>query len=139
MSQRPRIPPQVVIGPGSPGNVSGDMSQASITSAVTILGSNTLGSYAYSWTGTTPVGTLAIQISDDYALAADGQTVVNAGTWNTVYFTLNGSTVVNSAPVSGNTGNGMIEFSTGAWAIRTVYTKTSGTGTLVATIAAKVS
>lgn len=138
MSQRPRIPPQVVIGTGSPGSVSGDMS-ASITSAVTILGASTLGSMSYSWTGTSPVGTIALQISDDYALSADGKTVVNAGTWNSVYFQLNGSsTLVNSAPLSGNSGNGIIEFNTGAWAIRTVYTRTSGTGTLSATITAKV-
>lgn len=131
MSQRPRIPPESVI-------TNGDMSQATITSAVTLLPSLTLGTYAYSWAGTAPVGNLAIQISNDYSLYPNG-TVNNAGTWNTVYVTLNGSSVVNAIPVSGATGNGIVEWSTGAYAIRTVYTKTSGSGTLQAVFAAKVA
>ncbi len=131
MSSRPRIPPESVI-------TSGDMSAASITSAVTILQSLTLGTYAYSWSGTTPIGNIAIQISNDYALNPDGS-VKNAGTWNTVYVVLNGSSTVNAIPVSGNTGNGIVEWSTGAYAIRTVYTKTSGVGTLQCVFAAKVA
>jgi hypothetical protein len=130
MSQRPRIPPEPVI-------VNGDMS-GTITSAVTIVPSLTLGSYAYSWAGTSPVGTLAIQISNDYALYPTGA-VQNAGTWVSVYVTLNGSTVTNSIPVSGNTGKGIVEWSTGAYAIRTVYTAGSGSGTLQATFVGKVS
>lgn len=131
MSLRPRIPPEQVI-------TNGDMSTASITSAVTIIQSITLGTYSYSWSGTSPLGNLAIQISDDYSVYPNGA-VNNAGTWNTVYVTLNGSSVVNAIPVSGNTGNGIVEWSSGAYAIRTVYTKTSGTGTLQAFFAGKVA
>lgn len=130
MSQRPRITPEPVI-------VNGNMS-GNITSLPTIVQSITLGTYSYSWSGSSPSGSIAIQISDDYALNPNG-TVQNAGTWNTVYVTLNGSTVTNSIPVSGNTGNGIVEWSTGAYAIRTVYTAVSGTGTLQATFVGKVS
>lgn len=131
MSTRPRIPPMQVI-------TDGDMSAVSITSEVTLLPSLSLGTYSYSWAGTAPVGNIAIQISDDYSVDAQGN-VKNAGTWNTVYVTLNGSTVVNAIPVSGATGNGIVEWSTGAYAIRTVYTKTSGTGALQSFVTAKVA
>lgn len=131
MSTRSNLRPQAVI-------TNGDMSQASTTSSVTILQSLTVGSYTYSWAGTTPIGTLSVQISNDYSVNPDG-TVKNAGTWNTIFFTLDGATVVNSAPVTGNSGNGVIEWSTGAYAIRTIYTKTSGTGTLQAVVNGKVT
>lgn len=130
MSTRSNLRPNPVI-------VDGDMS-GSITSEPTILQSLTVGSYTYSWSGTTPVGEISIQASNDYALNQDG-TVRNAGTWVTLYFTLDGSTVVDAAPVSGNTGTGIIEFSTGAYAIRTVYTRDSGIGTLQSVISGKVA
>jgi len=130
MSTRSSLRPEVVINAAS--------MAANITSSPTVLQSLTLGTYAYSWSGSSPVGSLAIQISDDYSLNPNG-TVNNAGTWNTVYVTLNGSTITNSIPISGNSGNGIVEWSTGAYAIRTVYTAVSGTGTLSATIVAKVA
>lgn len=131
MSTRSNLRPQSVI-------TNGNMALASVTSAVTILQSLTVGSYTYSWSGSTPIGTVAVQISNDYSLNQDG-TVNNSGTWTTIFFTLNGSSVVSSAPVTGNTGVGVIEWSTGAYAIRTVYTKTSGTGTIQAVVNGKVS
>lgn len=131
MSTRPRIPPMQVI-------TDGDMSAVSLTSEVTLLPSLSLGTYSFSWSGSTPVGTIALQISDDYSVDTQGN-VKNAGTWNTVYVVLNGSTVVNSIPVSGNTGNGIVEWSTGAYAIRAIYTKGSGTGTLQSFVTAKVA
>lgn len=130
MATRPNLRPDYVI---EDGNMAG-----SLTSEVTVLQALTVGSYTYSWSGTTPIGTVSVQISNDYSLNPDG-TVNNAGTWNTIYFTLNGSTVVNSAPVTGNTGVGVIEWSTGAYAIKTLYTRTSGTGTLQAVINGKVT
>lgn len=138
MSTRSNIRPQPVIGTGSLPFVSGDMSAATITSNPTILQSLTVGSYAYSWAGTSPVGNISVQISNDYSLNPDG-TVKNAGTWTTIFFTLNGSSIVNAAPISGNTGNGVIEWSTGTYAIRTLYTKTSGVGTLQVIVNGKVS
>lgn len=137
MSTRSNIRPQVVIGTGSTPFVSGAMT-GDIASIATILQSLTNGAYTYSWAGTAPVGAVSVQISNDYALNPDG-TIKNAGTWNTIFFTLNGSTVVSSAPVSGDSGDGVIEWSTGAYAIRTLYTFTSGTGTLQAIINGKVA
>lgn len=130
MADRPKLSQQPVI-------VDGDMS-GNITSKVTILNQLTVGTYTYSWAGTSPVGAVSVQISNDYALNVNG-TVANAGTWVTVYFTLNGSSTVNSAPLTGNSGQGAIEWTTGANAIRTIYTFTSGTGSLQAIFNGKVT
>jgi len=130
MSSRPLVKPHSVI-------TSGDMSAASITSDVTIVQQLSNICYSYSWTGSTPVGTLKVQASNDYSIDPGG-VVLNAGTWNTLDLEVNGS-VVSSIDVTGNTGNGMINIANlAAYAIRTVYTKTSGTGTLQAIIVAKV-
>lgn len=139
MSTRTNLRPQPVIGKVNnvDSGVSGTMT-GNITSIPTILQSLTNGSYSYSWAGTAPVGAVSVQISNDYSLNTTGQ-VANAGTWTTIFFTLNGSTVVNSAPVTGNSGTGIIEWSTGAYAIRTLYSFTSGTGTLQAVINGKVA
>ena len=139
MSTRSNLRPQPVIGTvnGVNSGVSGAMT-GNITSVPTILQSLTNGTYTYNWSGTSPVGAISIQISNDYQLSQSGE-VANAGTWTTIYFTLNGSSVVNSAPVTGNTGTGAIEWSSGAYAIRTLYTFTSGTGTLQAVISGKVA
>jgi hypothetical protein len=52
---------------------------------------------------------------------------------------LNG-TSVNSIPITGNTGTGFIDVDqTGAYALRLIYTAGSGTGTLSAIFAGKVS
>lgn len=89
-------------------------------------------SYDISWAGTAPVGVMSVQVSNTYSQYADG-TVRNAGNWTTLTL---------SAPpaVSGNTGNGFIDVdATGAFAIRLVYTRTSGVGTMNATISGKVA
>lgn len=137
MSNRPTLRPQVVIGTGSNPIVSGSMA-ADITSNPTILGSQTMGSYSYSWAGTTPIGNVKVQVSNDYSLNPDG-TVKNAGTWTDLYFLLNGTTTTNLAPITGNTGEGLIDWSTGAYAIRTLYVRTSGVGALQAIYNGKVS
>lgn len=124
MSSRPQLQPHPVI-------VNGDMS-GDLVSDVTIIQKLSQISYAVSWAGTTPVGVISVQVSNDYSQNADG-TVRNAGTWNTL---------VLSAPtnVSGNTGNGFIDITaTAAYAIRLIYTATSGVGLLQATINAKVA
>lgn len=88
--------------------------------------------YSVSWAGTSPVGVITVQASDDYALNSDG-TVKTAGTWNTLPLS-------DTCDVSGNTGNGMIDIDQlAAYAIRLVYTRTSGTGTMSAIISAKVA
>ena len=132
MSTRSNLRPQSVITDGAMANT--DV----ITSDITILQSLTIGSYTYSWSGSSPIGAISVEVSNDYKVDAAGN-VLNAGTWTAIYFTLNGSSVVNAAPVSGNTGTGVIEWSTGCYAIRTLYTNTSGTGTMQAVIAGKVA
>lgn len=130
MSIRPEVKPYAVIA-------NGDMS-GSLTSSPTIVQKISMLSYAYSWTGTAPVGAISVQVSNDYSIDAQGNTA-NAGTWNTITFQSGGSSV-SSVAISGNTGNGFIDLAqTGAYAIRTVYTRTSGTGTLQCTINGKVS
>lgn len=131
MSTRPQLSPFLVI-------TNGDMSLASLTSSVTIIQKISMLSYAYSWVGSTPVGTIIVQVSNDYSVNPMGN-VNNAGTWNTLTFNVAG-TPTSSIAVSGNTGNGFVDIDQlGAYAIRTVYTKGSGTGTLQCTINGKVS
>lgn len=131
MSTRTSLRPQLVINASS-------MAAASITSSPTILQSLTIVNYSVTWSGTTPIGTLQVQASDDYTIASDG-TPGNAGTWNPLPLDLAGASVT-SIPITGNSGKGMIDIDgLGAYAIRLVYTKTSGTGTLSATIVGKVA
>ncbi len=131
MSARTTLRPTTVIA-------AGDMSAATITSTPTVLQSLNQASYAVKWAGTSPVGTLSLQVSNDYALAPDG-TVAAAGTWNSVPLDVSG-TVATTIPVSGNTGNGFIDITdTSAYAVRLLYTKASGVGTLSAVITGKVS
>lgn len=108
-------------------------------SSATIMQSLSMLSYAISWTGTTPVGTLALQFSDDYSVSPNGETVIKAGTWNTAPMDIAGA-FVTSASVSGNTGNGIIDVTTtGHYAVRLLYTAGSGTGTLSIIVSGKVA
>lgn len=111
---------------------------SSITSAPTFLETLTMASYSISWTGTTPVGTISLQTSNDATLDSAGQ-LANSGTWNTAPLQSGGASV-SSIPISGNSGSGMIEIlATGVNAVRLVYTATSGTGTLAVKFVGKVS
>lgn len=119
---RPYIKPQPVVINGSMG--------ASVTSDVTILAQKTGASYDVSWTGT-PTGTFSVQMSNTYSLDAKGA-VSNAGNWTTVTL----STPITAA---GSADNALINLAgLEVYAIRLVYTRSSGTGTLNATIACKV-
>lgn len=131
MSTRPQIKPFIVIN-------AGDMS-GTLTSSITIIDNITLFSYSYSWSGSSPIGTVSVQASNDVKLLATGAIDSNnPGTWNTLPLAASGS-LVTSVPVSGNTGNGMIDVdASGFFAIRTVYTFGSGTGALTATVIGKV-
>lgn len=129
MSTRPQIKPNPVI-------TNGNMA-SNITSTPTILSNVTCASYSLSWTGTAPVGTASVQASNDYSLNAEGQ-VLNAGTWNTLTLEYGGAAVT-TIPVTGSPGSLFIDIEkTGAYAIRLVYTSTSGTGTLNALVVGKV-
>lgn len=124
MASRPILSPFSVI---TNGNMSGN-----IISAVTVIQNSSMISYDISWAGTAPVGAMSVQVSNTYSQNADGS-VRNAGNW---------TTLVLSAPptVSGSTGNGFIDVdATGAYAIRLVYTRVSGTGVMQATLSGKVA
>lgn len=130
MSNRPWLAPVSVI-------TSGNMA-ANITSSPTILKQLYSPSYQVTWSGSTPVGTVSVQMSNDYSLYPDG-TVKNSGTWTTIYINVAGSPSLTAA-VTGNTGSGFIDLTaTSAYAVRLIYTATSGTGTLQALMHAKVS
>ena len=131
MATRPRITKYPVI---LNGNMSGNISGTpSIIQDLTLIG------YALSWSGTAPVGTASIQVSNDYALDGDGRTVSNAGTWTTITLNYNGSAVT-SIPITGNTGTAYIDIdSHSAYAMQLIYNATSGTGTLQAIVNAKVA
>jgi hypothetical protein len=105
-----------------------------ITGPATIINRIPGISYDLVWTGT-PVGTFAIQVSNTYAQNAEGA-VSNAGSWST----LPTSSFQGTYPVpAGSPGNGFLDVvGTEAYAIRLVYTATSGTGTLTVLAAAKV-
>jgi hypothetical protein len=129
MSSRPIISPFLVI---TNGNMSGNL-----ISLVSVIQNTSMVSYAVSWTGTAPVGTLSVQVSNDYSQNADG-TVRNPGTWATIVLNY-GGVPTSAIPISGNSGNGFIDVDQiAAYAIRLIYTAASGTGTLQATINGKV-
>lgn len=121
---------------GSPAN-GNDMS-GNIISSPYVLNDLAGCSYSFSWSGTSPVGTIKIQGSNDYAVPGVNGRITNPGTWNDLTVNYNG-VAVTTIPITGNTGNGMIDITiTGIYAIRTVYTSTSGTGNLIATLFCKV-
>lgn len=130
MANRPLLQPFPVL---TNGNMTG-----SITSAVTIIQTISMPCYSLSWTSSSIVGAVSVELSNDYALNPDGS-VRTAGTWNTVSLQFNGSSVT-SIPINVDNSSGMIDLAfTGAYAARLVYAPTSGTGTLQALICGKVS
>lgn len=73
------------------------------------------------WSGTTPVGTVTIEVSNDHQ--ENGGVVTNAGTWTAM-------TSPAQLAVSGNTGNGLQECNNRSFAwVRVNFAKTSGTFT----------
>lgn len=130
MSDRPLIAPNL----NKPVVNAGDMSQATVTSQVSIIQRLPGISYDIAWTGT-PTGTFAVQVSNTYTQNPDG-TAANAGNWNT----LPSAALIGTLPApAGAPGNGFIDvIGTEAYAIRLVYTKTSGTGSLTVVPSAKV-
>lgn len=108
------------------------------TSAVTVLQSITEIAYMFFWSGTSPVGAIAIQGSNDYSLNPNG-TVNNAGTWTPLTVSYNGSNV-SSIPISGNSGSGIVDIvKTALYAVQCVYTAVSGTGTITIVVNGKIS
>lgn len=133
MSYRPQFSPFPIFNATTGQDMSSD-----ITGLVTITQKLSLISYAFSWSGTSPDGSISIEASNDYSLNPDGS-VNNAGTWNPLTLVYNGATTT-TIPVTGNTGKGFVDIVlTGAYALRPLYTAVSGTGTLDGVINAKVS
>jgi len=123
MSSRPIFSPYKVI-------TSGDMT-FTVTSDVTIIQNLSQVGYDISWVGT-PTGAFSVQISNTYSQNSDG-TVKNPGNWTSL-------TLSTTPTASGSPGNGYIDIDAiSAYAIRLVYTPSSGSGTLQATICGKVS
>lgn len=128
--------PHIVIPNAQGSPVNGNSMAVNITSQASI--SPVMGRISYQavWSGTSPVGTISIQGSNDYVLSSTGA-VLNAGSWDTLTISYLGSPV-QSVPVTGNTGNGIIDITTtGIYATRLVYTATSGTGSLTVTVFGK--
>lgn len=138
MSTRPQLSPSIVIPSPGGSPVNGNSMAANITSAPTVIQKLSMLSYGLSWTGSSPVGTVSVQLSNDFSLDAEGR-VLNAGTWNTALLNYNG-TQVTTIPITGSTGSGLIDIVlTAAYAIRLIYTAGSGTGALTVTANGKVS
>lgn len=121
MSSRPILAPFSVLEAQSMG--------ASFNSEPTFIPNISAISYEASWSGTTPVGSLAVEVSNSVTLNADGS-IRNAGNW----------TILTSSAVSGNTGSIFFDVTiTAGLATRLAYTRTSGTGTMDAIVNGKVS
>lgn len=100
----------------------GDMS-GNLTSEVSVIQQLVMASYSLKWSGTSPVGSISVQVSNDYSENVDGS-VRNPGTW--IDLPLSGLT-----PVSGNSDAGFIDIDANAgYALRLVYTRASGVGIL---------
>lgn len=114
------------------------MSATTITSSPTVMQSLSKISYEVDWTGSSPVGTLALQVSNTYAIAPDGS-VGSVGTWTAVPMDVSGVETT-TISISGSTGNGFIDVTMHAgYACRLLYTKVSGTGTMTAVVNGKVA
>lgn len=124
MSSRPLIKPFSVI-------TNGDMS-GNLISKVTVIDNLSMMSYQINWAGTAPVGVINVQVSNDYSQNGDGSVRV-AGNWTNLVLS-------STTNVSGATGTGFIDIDAlGAYAVRIIYTRTSGTGLMNAFVVAKVS
>lgn len=109
--------------------VAGDMSTATLTSAVTnIQRADSIG-VQFAFSGS-PVGTFAVQVSSDYAQDANGN-VTNSGTWASLSLSPSPATTLGS-PIYVD-----ISQTSAPW-IRATYTKASGTGSLNITLVSKM-
>lgn len=130
MAFRPEVRPYQVLTNGS--------MAGSLTSSVTIIQKISKVSYTFVWSaGSTPVGTVSVQGSNDYAVDSQGN-VSNSGNWKTLTITDAGA-LATTVAVSGATGSTGIDVETGFYAIRAIYTRSSGSGTLNAYVCGKVS
>lgn len=134
MSFRPELKPYPVFN-----STTGTSMATSLTGLVTLVPKLTVISYQFIWSaGSSPVGTIGVQVSNDYTLDDKGN-AANTGTWSTYYFLKSDGTIATSKAVSGTTGNEIIELpNISFYAVRPIYTRTSGSGTMSALICGKV-
>lgn len=124
MASRPILSPYSVV-------TNGDMS-GNITSKVSMLQNVSMLSYSIKWAGSSPVGAITVEVSNDYSQDASGA-VANPGTWNELPLS-------DTTDISGNSGKGFIDIDAIAGlAVRLVYTRVSGTGTLNVMVNGKVA
>lgn len=129
MSDRPILPPNL-----DKPIINAVSMASSITGIATIIQMLPGLSYDISWTGT-PTGTFAVQVSNTYKQAPSGL-VTNAGNWNTIP---QSAFQGNYPAPAGSSGNGFIDLvATESYAVRLVYTRVSGTGSLTVVACAKV-
>lgn len=108
------------------GTASVDMSVASTTSAISNVENTDNIGIVLSWSGSSPVGTLTVDCSNDYDTQSPG-----SAHWVSLDF---GSAI----SISGNTGSSIININQLPYTwLRATYTKGSGTGTLVAKLSTK--
>ena len=118
----------------------GDMSASSLTSSVTNIQQLDEIGYQFNWSGS-PTGTIAIQVSIDYAQDLNGNVTVS-GHWTPLtltYWDTNTNAFVTAQSIPTSVGSPVyldLTLLSAPW-IRAVYTKGSGTGTLQAYITAK--
>lgn len=124
MSSRPLLAPFSVI-------TNGDMS-GNLTSLPTIVQMLPGISYSLVWTGT-PTGSFSLQGSNDYVFNAITGHIINPGTWIDLPLSV-------SPAAAGVADNGLIEvLLSNIYAVRVAYTFVSGSGTLNAVVAGKVT
>lgn len=104
---------------------------ASFTSPVTVVANLDNCSYQINFTTANAVGSFAIQASNDYKSVQPGTAVQNAGNWVTL--DIGGTPVAAGSSDTIVVDLNQLPFN----AIRFVYTRTSGTGTLDAFISMK--
>lgn len=107
---------------------------ADITGPATIIQFLPGISYDISWTGTTH-GTISVEVSNTYSQNSDG-TVKNAGNWTILPAASFSGTYPTPA---GSAGNGFLDVvGTEAYAVRLIFTRIDGTGTMTVVPCAKV-
>jgi hypothetical protein len=129
MSDRPLIVPNI-----NQPLISGQSMATSFNGPASIIKHLPGISYDIAWTGT-PTGAFTVQVSNSYSVDSKGNPA-NAGNW----YTLPSSSFTGTLPApSGSAGTGFIDvLGTEAYAVRLVYTASSGTGSCTVLPAATV-
>jgi hypothetical protein len=137
LSRRPLIDPSIVLKAIAVTGTATYTSNQSNINAISEIG------YTVSFTGT-PTGTLSVQVSNDFNPSDPivNNRPLNSGTWVSIplqYF--NGTSLITATAIPVTAGGSYYLDVVGisaAW-IQLIYTNASGSGTITATVAGKVS